>query len=76
MRSIYIIGDGCAGLSSQQGGRSARPSAYIGNSRRSAPVAGAHMGILASSRLDVSLAHKAWVNWRIVTEETSAELAL
>ena len=77
MHAIHIIGDGCAGLS-----LAARASELPNHQLtliipEGAPPPQEHIwGFWRLPGLDAAaeLAHQAWTTWRIVTDETSAEL--
>ena len=78
MHAIYIIGDGCAGLSLAARAGDLPDHQLTLVIPEGAPPSQEHIwGFWRLPGLDeaVSLAHQAWVTWRIVTEETSAELA-
>ncbi|MDG2034565.1 MAG: lycopene cyclase family protein [Rhodospirillales bacterium] len=78
MQAIHIIGDGCAGLSLAARARDLPDHQLTLIVPEGAPPPQEHIwGFWRLTGLDaaVSLAHQAWETWRIVTEETSAELA-
>ncbi len=78
MQAIYIIGDGCAGLSLAARARDLPDHQLTLIVPEGAPPPQEHIwGFWRLPGLDaaVGLAHQAWETWRIVTEETSAELA-
>ena len=78
MHAVYIIGDGCAGLSLAARAGDLPDHQLTLVIPEEAPPSQEHIwGFWRLPGLDeaASLARQAWVTWRIVTEETSAELA-